>query len=192
MVVVRQTFPSFRMTSCRSLVVYCLILLSASSRRLIAPTLGCSVVSVLFLDLVDFSLLGLFVDLHGKLLDVSFEKFDDAAVLAVTRGGGALLLDEGRLVEVAERAPEPPAEDGLVVVLVFVFDVLRWVHVGQNRIDVVVQLFELADLDVLAACLLRLSEADFVSLAILLWLRRHGLEKLAGCPHAVKLMPVAN
>lgn len=96
----------------------------------------------------DLTFLGLLVNLDGKLLNVAFKNLNGAIVLALVGCISTFHGDERRLVEVAECASEAPAEHWLVVVLVLVLNALRRVHIRQDRIDEVVQLLQLAYLDV--------------------------------------------
>lgn len=83
--------------------------------------------------LYDLSLLGLLVNQASQLLDVTVESLD-ALVLAST----LLSLEECALVDVAERAEEPPAKDLLVLALILFLNAVVWVLVLQDWVDVVI------------------------------------------------------
>ena len=71
--------------------------------------------------------------------------------------------------------------------LVLVLHVLRWVHVRQDWIDVVIQLLHLAGFDVGTIWCICFPVGNIV---IFLGLYPHCLEEITGCLHAVKSMSV--
>lgn len=101
-----------------------------------------------------------------------------------------LLWNKSLLVEVGDGTTEAPAEDLLVTVFVLVLDVLGGVQVGQDGVNVVVELLQLPNFNIGFQSLLT-TRIHLIAFGMILFWCSHSLKKLIGSPHAIEAMAAA-